>query len=92
MGMDSQETADLTKAMAEFSFKFDWSSYEWRNKVVDKHSTGGVGDKISHILAPILSACGLKVELYQMIFVMHLAFLSGPDDKWKRSRYHRRYH
>ena len=57
-GMSTQETADLTLVMAASGEQFDLSSL---SNTVDKHSTGGVGDKTSLILTPMLSALGLTV-------------------------------
>ena len=59
-GMTREETVALTSAMTYSGEVMSWPD-EWKHLVVDKHSTGGVGDKISLILAPALSACGLKV-------------------------------
>lgn len=59
-GMTDEETAQLTRSMTNSGFKFEWPE-EWRHLVVDKHSTGGVGDKVTIVLTPALAACGLKV-------------------------------
>ena len=59
-GLDDRETAKLTSSMLESGDVLSWPA-AWRGKVVDKHSTGGVGEKTSLILAPVLAACGLKV-------------------------------
>src|SRR5262249_60582729 len=56
-GLDAWETEALTAALLHSGRVFDWS--DLGRPSADKHSTGGVGDKISLILAPLVAACGV---------------------------------
>jgi len=76
-GLNVQETAWLTRAMVESGVSLEWPE-EWRHLVLDKHSTGGVGDKVSLVLAPALAAAGLKVP---MISGRGLGITGGTLDK-----------
>lgn len=58
-GMTSEETTNLTIAMAESGDVLDLSRFG--KNVVDKHSTGGVGDKVSIVLLPIIASLGIPV-------------------------------
>lgn len=58
-GMNAQETTDLTLAMARSGEQLNVR--ETLSPVVDKHSTGGVGDKVTLAVAPLAAACGLAV-------------------------------
>lgn len=60
-GMSGDEVAWLTRAMIDSGDTFDLS--QLAGPFVDKHSTGGVGDKVSLILAPLAAACGVTVPM-----------------------------
>jgi thymidine phosphorylase len=76
--MSAREAAALTMSMARSGTVLDWSSEELGGPVVDKHSTGGVGDKVSFLLAPIAAACGCYVP---MISGRGLGHTGGTTDK-----------
>jgi thymidine phosphorylase len=82
-GMNRAETVELTRAMTHSGRVLDWTDGAWRaaigsRPVVDKHSTGGVGDKVSLMLAPLLAACGAAVP---MISGRGLGHTGGTLDK-----------
>jgi thymidine phosphorylase len=62
-GMSRSETVALTRAMTASGERLDWSDADFAGPVLDKHSTGGVGDKVSLLLAPIVAACGGVVPM-----------------------------
>ena len=76
-GLSEEDTIALTEAMRDSGEVLEWGS-EIANLVVDKHSTGGVGDKVSIVLAPALAACGLSVP---MISGRGLGHTGGTLDK-----------
>jgi thymidine phosphorylase len=77
-GFDARETAALTHAMAHSGVTIDWRGEKLGGPVLDKHSTGGVGDKVSLMLAPIVAACGGFVP---MISGRGLGHTGGTLDK-----------
>lgn len=77
-GLEKQERVELTLAMAESGTRIDWSIESLAGPVLDKHSTGGVGDKVSLMLAPIIAACGGYVP---MIAGRGLGHTGGTVDK-----------
>lgn len=74
-GLNARETIDLTLAMRNSGDVLQW---DLDKPVVDKHSSGGVGDKVSLMLAPILAACDVYVP---MIAGRGLGHTGGTVDK-----------
>ena len=75
-GMTTNETFAFTEAMIDSGEKIEFSNMD--NYVVDKHSTGGIGDKVSIILAPLMAASGLAIP---MIAGRSLGHTGGTIDK-----------
>lgn len=75
-GLNKQETTDLTLSMANSGDILDLSTL--KKIIVDKHSTGGVGDKVSLILLPIVSSLGVPVA---KMSGRGLGFTGGTADK-----------
>jgi thymidine phosphorylase len=76
--MSAVEAGTLTMAMAASGTMLEWQNDGLDGPVVDKHSTGGVGDKVSFLLAPIAAACGCYVP---MISGRGLGHTGGTTDK-----------
>lgn len=76
--MSFRESGDLTTAMAQSGTVLEWQDQGLDGPIVDKHSTGGVGDKVSFLLAPIVAACGGYVP---MISGRGLGHTGGTTDK-----------
>jgi thymidine phosphorylase len=76
--MSPEETASLTLAMRDSGVTLGWQDLALDGPVVDKHSTGGVGDTVSLLLAPMLAACGCYVP---MISGRGLGHTGGTLDK-----------
>jgi len=77
-GLDRYELPAFTLGMARSGQQVDWGDAALPGPVIDKHSTGGVGDKISLMLAPIVAACGGFVP---MISGRGLGHTGGTLDK-----------
>ncbi len=77
-GMSLNERVALTEAMTLSGTTIDWRAPDLPGPVLDKHSTGGVGDNVSLMLAPILAACGAYVP---MISGRGLGHTGGTLDK-----------
>jgi len=75
-GMQTREIIDFTMAMKNSGDVLSWPELD--GPVVDKHSTGGVGDKVSFMLAAIVAACGAYVP---MIAGRGLGHTGGTADK-----------
>jgi len=77
-GMGRAETVALTAAMTHSGEVLSWAGAGLSGPILDKHSTGGVGDKVSLMLAPIVAACGGVVP---MISGRALSHTGGTLDK-----------
>ncbi|NND91273.1 MAG: thymidine phosphorylase [Granulosicoccus sp.] len=76
--MTMPERVALTRAMLNSGERLDWRAFGLTGPIVDKHSTGGVGDKVSLVLAPVVAAAGAYVP---MISGRGLGHTGGTLDK-----------
>ena len=65
-GISVEDTVTLTEGMMNSGAVLKWDS---KRPIADKHSTGGVGDKMSLMLAPALAACGVEVPMLSLIHI-----------------------
>ncbi len=79
-GMTMDERIALTLGMMNSGTVLNWEKYNLPGPILDKHSTGGVGDKVSLILGPIVAACGAYVP---MISGRGLGHTGGTLDKFE---------
>lgn len=77
-GMTTAERVALTLGLAQSGIILDWRDLDLGGPVIDKHSSGGVGDKVSLMLAPVVAACGAYVP---MISGRGLGHTGGTLDK-----------
>jgi thymidine phosphorylase len=77
-GMSGNESVALTLAMRDSGAVLSWPEERFQGSILDKHSTGGVGDNVSLMLAPMLAACGAFVP---MISGRGLGHTGGTLDK-----------
>ena len=77
-GMNVDERVHLTRAMMRSGEALGWSGANLAGPILDKHSTGGIGDNVSLMLAPMLAACGAFVP---MISGRGLGHTGGTLDK-----------
>ncbi len=77
-GMSTDERVGLTLAMRDSGRVLKWPKKRFKGPILDKHSTGGVGDNVSLMLAPMLAACGASVP---MISGRGLGHTGGTLDK-----------
>jgi pyrimidine-nucleoside phosphorylase len=75
-GLEAGELASLTQAMLDSGERLEWGAAS--RPRVDKHSSGGVGDKVSLVLAPLVASCGVAVP---MMSGRGLGHTGGTTDK-----------
>ena len=78
--MSVEERRALTLAMRNSGERLQWDDLDLPGPIADKHSTGGVGDKVSFLLGPMAAACGLFVP---MIAGRGLGHTGGTVDKFE---------